>query len=157
MLLGKIIAAGELGVRGVLWQGSQPDEGILRMRPPLVVVNMAHDSEGTWPAPRRTHLALLKYGVPDAPAGVLPDQCLLGLVDSLIAWLKQGVHVLVHCLAGQSRSGYVVVATLTRLTGWPIEQSLAWVQQRYEPILVREHFWQHLQRLESTLRGSQEG
>ena len=151
MYLGRVINTGELGVRGELWQGSQPDEGLLQVQPPLVVVNMAHDSQGVWPAPPRTHLVLLKYGVPDDPTGVLPDQCLLGLADSLIVWLQRGVNVLVHCLAGQSRSGYVVVALITRLTGWPIEQSLAWVRQRYEHIMVREHFWQHLQRLETTL------
>ncbi len=150
MRLGKIFvtAAG-----GELWQGSQPDFDVQQIAAPLVVVSVAHDATGAYSVPDVTKFGLLKVAIPDAEEGVLADKFLVGLAESLAAWLRAGINVLVHCLAGESRSSYVTVAVVSSLTGWSIDRSLEWIRARYEFAGPRPYFWAHLRALEAQLRG----
>lgn len=153
MLKGKILAAGELVAKAELWQGSDPDPEVNQLPHPLVVVQMNHDSQ-CWcadsPHPEHPRL-LVNYGVTDDEQGVLTDEKLLGLVDEIVGWLRKGHPVLIHCLAGVSRSGYVTTAVVMRLTGWSVDRSLAWIRQRYERSCPNEHFLRHLRALEPRL------
>lgn len=153
MLRGRIIEAGELGANAELWQGSDPTPEVDQLPHPLVVVRMNHDSQG-WcednPHPEHRRL-LVNYGITDDEQGVLTDEKLLTLAQEIVAWLREGNPVLVHCLAGVSRSGYATTAVVMRLTGWPVDQSLAWIRQRYERSCPNEHFLRHLRALEPRL------
>ena len=151
--MGRIITTGELGVSAELWQGSDPTPEVNHLPHPLVIVRMNHDSQN-WcadnPHPEHSRL-LVNCGITDDEQGTLPAEKLLALVEEIVGWLKEGHHVLIHCLAGVSRSGYATTAVVMRLTGWSADRSLAWIRQRYERTCPNEHFLRHLRALEPRL------
>lgn len=68
------------------------------------------------------------------------DAVLPHLIPALELSIEQGKRVLVHCAAGRSRSGAVVVALLSVMNGWSYDEALAYVQQRRPIVLPNEGF-----------------
>jgi Dual specificity phosphatase, catalytic domain len=62
------------------------------------------------------------------------------LVPRLEKHLEQGARVLVHCAAGRSRSGTVVVTLMALLRGWTYAQALRYVQSRRPIVLPNQGF-----------------
>lgn len=91
-------------------------------------------------------------GITDDADGVLRDHELLLLVANVTAHLAAEEHVLVHCAAGRSRSGYVTAAIVARLSGRSIVESLEWIRQRYPDANPNEWFLAHLKQMEPKLR-----
>jgi hypothetical protein len=51
-------------------------------------------------------------------------------VRNVMAWRDAGWPVLVHCAAGVSRSGMVVIAYHMKLNGWTVGEAAAFVKQK---------------------------
>jgi hypothetical protein len=47
---------------------------------------------------------VLTVWIDDVPAGGLKDGVLIGLADSIVAWLNDGGNVYLHCHQGVSRA-----------------------------------------------------
>jgi ADP-ribosyl-[dinitrogen reductase] hydrolase len=59
------------------------------------------------------------------------DAVLADVLDDIAALRAEGRPVLVHCFAGQSRTGLVLRAWLRRTQGMSAEQATAYVRQRW--------------------------
>jgi hypothetical protein len=61
--------------------------------------------------------AVLTVWIDDVPAGCLKDDVLTGLADAIVAWLKDGGNVYLHCRHGVSRASYIDIAIHCRTLG----------------------------------------
>ncbi|RUS90773.1 hypothetical protein EGW08_001484 [Elysia chlorotica] len=86
-----------------------------------------------------------------------PDQSLLPYLDDLVDFVSEAVssggRVVVHCMAGVSRSASVVLAYLVRDHGMSLRQAHDHVMERRDVIRPNQGFWVALIEYELNLRG----
>lgn len=58
--------------------------------------------------------------------------------------VKDGQKVLVTCMAGLNRSGFITAVALHHLTGWSGEACVKWIQRRRRNALCNETFVKYL-------------
>ena len=68
--------------------------------------------------------------------------------------LRNGHPVLIHCMAGVSRSATITIAYLMWEFGWSLEQTIRYVRQRRNIIRPNSGFLRQLKRWEETLAQS---
>jgi hypothetical protein len=83
----------------------------------------------------------------------LPD--IVSEAEWVIARLRQGQSVLVHCTAGQNRSATICCATLILLEGLSAEAALERVRQQHPWARPDAHHWLKLKWLASPIDNSQ--
>jgi predicted protein tyrosine phosphatase len=76
------------------------------------------------------------------------------LVDTVIGWRKSGFNVLIHCKAGHSRSGMVVVAYLMKVHKLSRDDALAWAKKRRESCQPNVGFMASLAKYEDYLKAT---
>lgn len=67
---------------------------------------------------------------------------------------QNGGGVLVHCFAGRSRSGTIVIAYLMKQHGMSLSQALEFVRSKREQILPNFGFMRQLQEFEKSLQAA---
>jgi len=80
---------------------------------------------------------------------VLPNA--FAIIDKI--W-KQKEKILVHCVAGKSRSAAVIIAYLMHHHGWPLQVSYNYLIQRRDIVLVNHSFMLQLVEFEKQKYGS---
>ena len=109
---------------GRVYQGAGPDIGLFEFNDvrKRMLVQMAADI-GSLQCKDITSLIFM--GIDDGPSGVLPDVTLIALVKFIEAWLRDTGDVVLGCVGGISRSSYINIAIMMRITGWPFGICLA--------------------------------
>jgi len=150
-----------------LWLGSEAaarGAGFLRARGIRAVVNVAVDSEPLPEAARRAagvdFLRWVKIvDLPGADNRRGVDEGLAAVAEALAhvsaAGAGAGGAVLVHCIAGVSRSSTVVIAHLMRDRGMSLLDAASLVKQRRKVVLPNVGFFRVLMELERELRGGE--
>jgi protein-tyrosine phosphatase len=67
-------------------------------------------------------------------------------VNTIIGWRSVGWNVLVHCKAGHSRSGMIVIAYIMKTRGMSVDAALAFVQSKRPVTHPNNGFVESLQR-----------
>jgi protein-tyrosine phosphatase len=73
---------------------------------------------------------VLTVWIDDVPAGGLKDGVLIGLADSIVAWLNDGGNVYLHCHQGVSRASYIDIAVHCRALGISADDALARIKAK---------------------------
>lgn len=90
--------------------------------------------------------------MPDTNEDVLPDDHLKEMVEAIMAFLKNGTDVLIHCLEGKYRSTYMDVAVHIA-GGMSFEVAFEQIIARHPIAQLREGCASQLKRMEPILRG----
>lgn len=149
---------------GLLYQGNWIDNDLWKLPTPLFVVQMDefhcdHRSVNH----TKGFIGVLSLNLLDTPVnlpdhatgnaiGPLPDAQLEAAGLTVIAYLERGVNVYIHCAAGVSRSSYLTLAVLMRVTGEPLEDCLARLRSQRPAANPNSGFHAHLERAEGRLR-----
>ncbi|HEY3940994.1 MAG TPA: hypothetical protein VGL60_00795 [Acidimicrobiales bacterium] len=86
-------------------------------------IEMRYPDYGDWLAAAGDRV--IRLPIPDY--GVTDDESLIGLIDRLVAIVKGGTSVLVHCGGGIGRAGVVATLVLVSL-GWTLPDAAAHVR-----------------------------
>lgn len=133
---------------GRVYQGSGPDIG-MHVYPDereRMLVQMAKDIGGLQ---CKNLSSILFMGIDDGPTGVLPDQMLTAMTDFFIEWLRHDRDLVIGCIAGVSRSGYINIALMMALTGWSFQRCLLRVRQARPQVNPMQCFVDQLMRFET--------
>lgn len=135
---------------GRVYQGSGADIGVHKFDEPRqrMLVQMAADIAGIQAG---REMKVLFYGIDDGPSGVIPDQILIAFVAMLCSWLRCGNDLIIGCVMGVSRSGYINIATMMLMTGWSYELCLAKIREARPQVNPMPCFVEQLKRLEPIL------
>jgi protein-tyrosine phosphatase len=90
--------------------------------------------------------------IPDNDSYTLPDPMLIAFCDSIVAFLKAGKDVLIHCNEGKFRSTYMDVAVHMR-QGMGFQDAAALVKAKHPIAELRAGTSAQLIRMESVLKG----
>lgn len=98
--------------KGTVWQGGSVDSSIDRppFTGPLMIVCMDRGESNEQFIEHNIVEAVLAVWIDDAPTGCLKDNVLIGLAETVVAWLNSGGNVYLHCAAGVSRASYIDTA-----------------------------------------------
>jgi hypothetical protein len=136
---------------GCVYQGSGPDIGMHQFSDnsrQRMLVQMAADIPGMQ---LDRLIRVLFYGIDDGPSGVIEDSTLLALVDMLCAWLRSGNDCIFGCFLGRSRSGYINIAVMMAMTGWPYDVCLNTICEKRPQVCLMQCFVDQLKTLEPIL------
>ena len=138
-----------------IWQSGwidDPDKLVATVPQPFGIVSLAvdrhADKAGTSDLIAQRSF-LFEHTLEDSPEGLLSDAQLTGLASTLVAYMRRGYNLHVHCIAGQSRSSYIIGATLSIALGIPGSESLE-IIFRDRPgarEFMQTSFREHLKRL----------
>lgn len=92
--------------------------------------------------------------IPDDEVYALPDPMLIAFVDAILAFLRQGKNVLIHCNEGKYRSTYMDVAVHIR-AGMSLVDASRLVYKQHPIATLRNGTAEQLKRMESVLKGDQ--
>lgn len=121
-----------------LWQGGDAECPIGKFDH---VVSLCPWGEHTTPGPE----GQTTWFIADGPVPE-PESRIWGVAQDISDRLDRGESVLVRCQMGINRSGLIVAATLL-LRGWTIEEALAEIRARRDPMaLSNPHFADWLRR-----------
>ncbi len=136
---------------GKLFQSGTPQTWIRRLPDPLMVVNLQPNFHaGQWIDRVNVH-GVIEVPFKDMEDDCLGDQLYLGTVAGIIAYLSNGINVLIHCQAGISRSTYVTTGVLTAIHGWQIWEATSYIASRRDGAGPNNGFFAHLKELEERL------
>ncbi|MCO5569705.1 hypothetical protein L7F22_023421 [Adiantum nelumboides] len=114
--------------------------------------------------PTAAHFEIAERGLPlvrmVVPLLDSPNEDILGVMQPCFKFIDEGRekgNVLVHCMAGKSRSAAVVVAYLMRSMGWSLKQAMETLNRRYKKASPNEGYMRQLECLETQLRKSPDG
>lgn len=118
--------------RGTVWQGGALDAQIEGppFRGPLLVVCMDRGEDNDQFINHSTVEAVLTVWIDDQPDACLKDEVLIGLADSVVAWLNAGGNVYLHCHEGVSRASYIDIAVHCRAMGIGADEAFGMIKQR---------------------------
>lgn len=88
-------------------------------------------------------LEYLKVELEDQPSADLQ-------LTRILKWMDRG-KILVHCGAGQSRSGAIILAYLMKQLEWTYEEALEYVKARRASICVNKGFEKQLKQFEKEI------
>lgn len=133
---------------GTLWQGASVGAWLVRLPVPLVVVRMNDNGPPDCALLDHPRLVVaVEVAIDDQPTCVLATPVYLALVEGVLAWLRRGVHVYVHCAAGGSRSSYLTVGVVMAARGCGYAAALAAIRERWPIAQPNDGFARHLQDL----------
>lgn len=138
---------------GVCWQGGFVDCNVYDLPGPLVIVNLNKgEVDDGWIKGPVT--GVLSLPIDDSPTACLPDNQLIGFVDSGITLLQEGINLYIHCAAGVSRSSYYDLALHIRAMNVPYDVAFAYLKARRPEVAPNPGFIAQLKRMESVLRAT---
>lgn len=141
---------------GRVYQGAHPDDGIATFQTSgrrSMLVQMANGIDAQRWVRQGTLVAVMYFGIHDAPDCCLADATLIALVKACRSWVASGpdADLIFGCAAGVSRSSYASCATLMATMRKPFDEVLGIVRMRRPQANPNSGFVEHLKRLEPVL------
>lgn len=133
----------------------EPAKFLATVPKPFGIISLAIDS--FFPQSNASDLVegstfLLRHFIDDSENGILDDDVLMSIVAYAVVQLSRGVNVLIHCIAGRSRSTYIHCAIRMMVTGESSEEAFAHIVERKpDARFTVDHFPEHLKRFEEML------
>lgn len=90
--------------------------------------------------------------IPDDEIYALPDELLVAFAEAIIAFLRQGKDVLIHCNEGKYRSTYMD-AYVHMYAGMSLAAAFERIRARHPIAALRQGTEAQLRRMESALKG----
>lgn len=96
--------------------------------------------------------ALLWLPINDVPDDAPTASWLDETANTVAGWRRQGWNVLIHCRAGVSRSGMVMIAALMKVNGLTLTEAMHCVQQARPCVQPNSGFMNSLSQYDDMLR-----
>jgi predicted protein tyrosine phosphatase len=149
---------------GLLYQGNWIDNELWKLPTPIFVVQMDEDHcDHRSINHARGYIGVLSLSLGDVPEnlphdatgnaiGPLPYAELEAATETVVAYLERGVNVYIHCAWGLSRSSYLTLAVLMRVTGQTLADCLTLLRSQRPAANPNSGFLAHLAAVEDRLR-----
>lgn len=137
---------------GLIYQGVYADSWLKMLPGKFMIVQMNTDTEDSRLIDQKKICSVINIRIEDWHGAALKDDAYLALIMSIIAYLKQGISVYIHCSAGVSRSSYVTLGVLMASIGWDYDKTIAFLRIHRPCAEPNEGFVKHLRLLEGKLR-----
>ena len=137
---------------GLIWQGgwiNRPKE--FALPGPLIILSLENENYGndSLLVDGAKVCGSMFYPMEDWDTGVLTDNQMEALVESLIAFLSRGFNLYIHCMAGVSRSTYVHAALRMKVLHIPYNEAVEQIAAKRPIADPNTAFLAHLRRLEA--------